>query len=52
MPDPGDSETEWGTAVHHDGKGRPDQFVRPLANGGQMITHVFWALEVKGTKAH
>jgi len=52
LPDPGDSEAEWGTAVHHDGKGRPDQFVRRLANGGQMITHVFWALDVKGTKAH
>jgi hypothetical protein len=52
LPDPGDSEAEWGSAVHHDGKGRPDQFVRPLANGGQMITHVFWTLEVKGTKAH
>lgn len=52
LPDPGESEAEWGTAVHHDGKGRPDQFVRKLPGGGQMVTHVFWALEVKGTKAH
>jgi hypothetical protein len=52
LPDPGDSEAEWGTPVHHDGKGRPDEFVRRLANGGQMITHVFWALDVKGTNTH
>ena len=48
---PGDTAREWGTAIHRDGKGRPDLFVRPLPGGGKMLTHVFWALEAKGTEA-
>lgn len=39
----GDSPAEWGAAVHYDGKGRPDVFVKQLAKG-KKITHVFWAL--------
>lgn len=47
----GDSRAEWGAAVHRDGKGRPDTFVRALPGGGRVVTHVFWALEAKGTEA-
>ena len=49
---PGDTAREWGSAIHRDGKGRPDMFVRPLPGGGKMLTHVFWALEAKGTEAN
>jgi hypothetical protein len=38
----GDSPAEWGSAIHYDGKGRPDVFVKQLAKG-KKITHVFWA---------
>ena len=48
----GDSPAEWGTAVHRDGNGRPDQFVRRYSDGTQMITHVLWAPNVNGVKAH
>ena len=41
--DPGDSAAEWGTAIHRDGLGRPDQFVKQLGGGMRKITHVFWA---------
>lgn len=47
----GDTMAEWGRAIHQDGKGRPDVFVRQLPDGRKMITHVFWALEAKGTEA-
>ena len=43
--DPGDSPPEWGSAVHHDGKGRPDIFVKNLSRGQKKITHVFWAID-------
>lgn len=43
----GDSPAEWGAATHHDEKGRPDTFMRPLPGGGQMLTHVFWALDTR-----
>jgi hypothetical protein len=42
---------DWGTPVHRDGKGRPDVFVKSLGGGHKVITHVFWALEAKGTEA-
>lgn len=48
----GDTMAEWGQAIHHDAKGRPDIFVRRLPDGRTMISHVFWALEAKGTEAH
>ena len=48
----GDTMAEWGHAIHHDAKGRPDIFVRRLPDGRTMISHVFWALEAKGTEAH
>lgn len=48
----GDTMADWGDAVHRDGKGRPDVFVRQLGNGRRVITHVLWALEAKGTEAH
>jgi hypothetical protein len=41
----GDSPAEWGRAVHVDGRGRPDVFVKDLGAGHKKITHVFWALE-------
>jgi len=40
--EPGDGPEEWGAAVHFDGKGRPDVFVKQLAKA-KKITHVFWA---------
>ena len=40
----GDSPGEWGRAIHRDGKGRPDVFVKELGGGHKVITHVFWAL--------
>ena len=52
LPDPGNTAAEWGTPVHRDGKGRADLFVRPLPNGGKMLTHVFWALDAKGNEAN
>ena len=48
----GDTMADWGTPVHRDGKGRPDVFVKSLGGGHKVITHVFWALEAKGTEAH
>lgn len=39
----GDSPAEWGRPVRQDAKGRPDMFVKDIAPGRQMITHVFWA---------
>jgi len=40
----GDSPAEWGRAIHRDGLGRPDVFVKDLGAGHKKITHVFWAL--------
>lgn len=48
----GDTMADWGSAVHRDGRGRPDVFVRQLGNGRRVITHVLWTLEAKGTEAH
>lgn len=47
----GDTAAEWGTPIHHDGKGRPDTFIRSWT-GGKVITHVFWSPDAKGTEAH
>ena len=41
----GDSPAEWGRAIHRDGLGRPDIFVKDLGAGHKKITHVFWALD-------
>lgn len=46
----GDTMAEWGTAIHFDGKGRPDTFLRQV-DGLKMVTHVFWALEATGAEA-
>lgn len=48
----GDTAAEWGSPIHRDGKGRPDQFVRTFRDGTKMITHVFWAPDAKGTEAN
>lgn len=40
----GDSPADWGTAIHHDGKGRPDVFEKQVGPGRKKITHVFWAM--------
>jgi hypothetical protein len=40
----GDSPAEWGRAIHNDGAGRPDVFVKDLGAGHKKITHVFWAI--------
>lgn len=48
----GDTMAEWGRAIHRDGKGRPDIFVRQLSDGTKMISHVLWAPDAKGTEAH
>jgi len=47
----GDTAAEWGSATHRDTKGRPDTFVRRLADGTLKITHVLWAPEAKGSEA-
>lgn len=44
---PGDSPAEWGAAIHHDSKGRPDMFVQRQPGGLTKITHVFWALDAR-----
>lgn len=41
--DGGDSPASWGRAIHFTADGRPDVFVRELAPGKRMLTHVFWA---------
>lgn len=46
--EPGDGPAEWGSAVHHDERGRPDMFVQRQRNGETKITHVFWALDYPG----
>jgi len=48
----GDTMADWGQAVGRDGKGRPDKFVKALADGRKVITHVLWALDAKGTEAN
>lgn len=48
--DPGDGPQEWGTAVHHDEKGRPDVFVQRQPGGITKITHVLWAPDHPGSK--
>ena len=40
----GDSPSEWGRAIHKDGAGRPDVFLKDFGGGRKMITHVFWAI--------
>lgn len=39
----GSGDTEFGTPIGHDGKGRADSFVKDLGHGEKVITHVFWA---------
>lgn len=46
----GDTMADWGKAIHFDGKGRPDAFVRQT-NGLKMVTHVFWTLDATGAEA-
>jgi hypothetical protein len=48
----GDSPSDWGRAIHTDGRGRPDVFVKDLGAGRKAITHVFWALETKRSDIH
>ena len=43
----GDSPSEWGRAIHQDGLGRPDVFLKDLGNSHKVITHVFWTLEAR-----
>jgi hypothetical protein len=40
----GDSPAEWGKAIGHDAKGRPNLFVQELGGGRRKVTHVFWAI--------
>jgi len=40
----GDSPAEWGRAIHKDGKGRPDVFLKDLDAKHKVLTHVFWAI--------
>jgi len=40
----GDSPSEWGRAIHKDGKGRSDVFLKDLGGGHKVLTHVFWAI--------
>lgn len=50
--DGGNSPSDWGKAIHFDGKGRPDVFAQDLPGGGKKITHVFWTLEAKRGDIH
>lgn len=43
----GDTPADWGRAVHNDSRGRPDLFEKQLGPGRKVLTHVFWALDVK-----
>jgi len=47
----GDTMADWGRAVHFDSRGRPDKFIRQLANGRKAATHVFWAVGASGNEA-
>lgn len=38
----GESPADWGQATHYNADGKPDYFRKPLLNGRNMITHVFW----------
>jgi hypothetical protein len=40
----GDSPAEWGRAIHRDGLGRPDVFVKDLDSRRKILTHVYWAI--------
>ena len=40
----GNSMAEWGRAVHSTADGRPDVFIREIAPGQRIVTHVFWAV--------
>ena len=40
----GNTPAEWGRAIHATRDGRPDVFVRDIAPGQRVITHVFWAI--------
>ena len=40
----GDSPAEWGRAIHYDGQGRPDVFLKDLGAGHKVLTHVLWAV--------
>ena len=40
----GNTPAEWGRPVAFTRDGRPDVFVREIAPGQRVITHVFWAL--------
>lgn len=46
----GDTIADWGRAVHYDGKGRPDAFLKAV-DGLTMVTHVFWTPNATGTEA-
>lgn len=46
----GDTMADWGHAIHQDGKGRPDIFIKQVGDL-KMITHVLWAPDAKGTEA-
>jgi len=45
----GESPVEWGRAIHHDGRGRPDVFLKDLGGGERALTHVLWA---RGQRPH
>ena len=47
----GNTPAEWGRAIHATRDGRPDVFVRDLAPGQRIITHVFWAIG-EGPRGH
>lgn len=47
----GDSPGEWGRALHTDGLGRADVFVKDFGNGYKRVTHVFWTLEARASDA-
>jgi hypothetical protein len=40
----GESPAEWGRAIHRDGQGRPDVFVKDMDSKHKVLTLVFWAI--------
>ncbi|MEO6255276.1 MAG: hypothetical protein ABIO69_00535 [Sphingomicrobium sp.] len=50
--DAGNSPAEWGRAIHNDGQGRPDVFLKDLGGRHKVITHVFWAIGEGHARSH
>lgn len=43
----GNSRADWGQPIHYTADGAPDIFVKEIAPGRKMLTHVFWTEEAR-----